>query len=104
MSWDKDKGIWSWWIFRGTTPRNADVWTFDIVLKNWELWTATGPHAYITLFKGETEVFNKERNKPGCRCYACNMMNFKMSPETARAISEAMRDGSIPVRKLPPRD
>jgi hypothetical protein len=103
MSWDPRLGIWSWWRFRGTTPRNADVWTLDIVGKKYELWLGTGPHAYITLFKGPTEIWSKERNKKNCRCYACNMMNFKISPEAARVISEAMRDPDRPVRKLPPR-
>lgn len=103
MSWNPKLGIWSWWIFRGTTPRNADVWTLDIVIGKYELWIGTGPHAYITFFSGPEEKWSLEIDRKNCDCYACSMRNWKISPEVAKAMSEAMRRDDLPVRKLPPR-
>lgn len=102
MSWNGDTGIWKFWVFRGTTPRNAGVWTFDVVLGKWELWTGTGPHGYITLFNGAKEVFNRERDITNCRCYMCNVMR-PPTVEEWKAIVDVMKSADLPSTKLPPR-
>jgi len=91
MSWDKDKGIWSWWIFRGTTPRNAGIWTLDIVVGKYELWIGTGNHAYATFFSGPEEKWSIEREPEECDCYGCGVSHWRISPEVASAMVEAMR-------------
>lgn len=100
--WYKDLGIWEFGPFHGTTPRNADVWTFDVKLGEWELWSGTGPHAYVTLFKDGTEVWGKERTPKKCTCYACRMFR-EPTPEECRKLSEIMNSDDVPTRKLPPR-
>lgn len=103
VSWNRTLGIWSWWRFRGTTPRNAGVWTLDIVGKKYELWTATGKHAYITFFSGPEEKWSIERDPDNCDCFGCSMRNRTIPPGLARHISDAMREQNQRTRKLPPR-
>lgn len=92
-NWDPKLGIWKWWIFRGTTPRNAGVWTLDIVVGKYELWIGTGKHAYITFFSGPEEKWSVEREPDDCDCYGCSMNNWRISPEVAAAMTKAMKEG-----------
>ena len=102
MSWNSDLGIWSLGFLRGTTPRNADIWTLDIVGRKYELWTGTGKHAYITLFKGPKKVWGWERKPKKCDCYGCNVMRPPTLAEW-QAMVEVMNRDDLPTRKLPPR-
>lgn len=100
MSWNKELGIWKFGIFRGTTPRNARVWTFDVVVGKWELWIGTGPHSYITFFSGPEEVWSVEIDRTNCDCYGCRLQR-PMTVEEAAHINQALRN--IKPLSLPPR-
>ena len=100
--WDKDLGIWSWGPFRGTTPRNADIWTFDVVVGKYELWMGTGKHAYVSFFSGPKEKWGWEREPKNCTCYGCNVMRPPTLKEWEKMVY-AMGSGDVPTRKLPPR-
>lgn len=88
-NWDRESGIWNFGIFHGTTPRNADIWTFDINLKKWQLWAGTGPHAYITFFSGEHEKWSVELDKEGCECFSCSM-HRPLTPEMSAHLFEKL--------------
>lgn len=88
MKWYAQRGIWEFGPFRGTTPRNGEIWTFDIVVGKYELWMGTGKHAYITFFNGPDEKWSLNRNPKNCTCYGCSWRN--PSPKMAAAMAEAM--------------
>jgi hypothetical protein len=105
MSWNSDTGIWKFWIFRGTTPRNADVWTLDVVIGKYELWMGTGKHGYVTFFSGPEEKWSFERDPEICDCYGCVVAGrtFTWTPEEIKAMNAILTRDDRPVRKLPTR-
>ena len=107
--WDSDLGIWNlvqtrWLSVHGTTPRNADVWTLAINIGPRELEFVTGPHARVTMWRGNSWVWEIGRENPKCTCYACQV-NYKNwpPPEVLAEFRRKVESGEIKTVKLPPR-
>lgn len=104
--WDSDLGIWCllytrWISVHGTTPRNADVWTFEVTLGPLTLALSSGPHASVEFWVGE-KMHEWRRNKANCACWSCHY-HKPLPPEFWVKLKEDIENGTIPTRKLPPR-
>lgn len=109
--WDSDLGIWTLLdtgkvFICGTTPRNADIWTFTAKIGRYTFWFDGGPHASVCLYdnKDDRDVWFLERNDPACRCFSCERYPLRMTDEEIRAINVMLSDPNKPIRKLPPRN
>lgn len=105
--WDADLGIWylirtKWLTIHGTTPRNADVWTLSIEVGQRDLEFVTGPHARITMWRGNRWIWEISRNNPKCTCYMCQL-HTPPPVEFWAKLKKDIENGDFPTRKLPPR-
>lgn len=81
MRWTNRRlGIWElcqtrWLWIRGTTPRNADVWTLDVALgrqvERPAIWLSTGKHWGMSLWLDGDRCLHVHRRPGRCDCWQC---------------------------------
>lgn len=111
MRWvQRDLGIWElcyirWLWVRGTTPRNAGIWSLDVSLgvkiERPAVWLTTGRHWGATIWLDGDRCLHLHRRPPTagrrrCVCWGCTGANTAL-PTTRGGWDVAYDHGPLPV-------